>query len=216
MRGKAVDTRSWKSQVGITPAYAGKSSERWWCPRPPRDHPRVCGEKGASARSWQAVQGSPPRMRGKGEGLLHPRLPDGITPAYAGKSFQIFDFVLWCWDHPRVCGEKVYRDDPYNAGQGSPPRMRGKVDRCSSSSPLFGITPAYAGKSCCVSALFRCSWDHPRVCGEKERENLADSLCPGSPPRMRGKGESRKHTKFCCGITPAYAGKSWLHPLSGS
>ena len=30
----------------------------------------------------------------------------GITPAYAGKRGTISRAVLFCKDHPRVCGEK--------------------------------------------------------------------------------------------------------------
>ena len=71
-----------------------------------RDHPRVCGEKGASARSWQAVQGSPPRMRGKGHILQVGVVGLGITPAYAGKSPPPGHEVQPVGDHPRVCGEK--------------------------------------------------------------------------------------------------------------
>ena len=56
-------------QVGIsriTPAYAGKSAGCHIQPKPDRDHPRLCGEKGLHRVSF------PPVWR--------------ITPAYAGKS----------------------------------------------------------------------------------------------------------------------------------
>ena len=70
---------------GITPAYAGKRP----CPQlhacPPWDHPRVCGEKGTSAKTEKEVKGSPPRMRGKVWSEANGKFRDGITPAYAGK-----------------------------------------------------------------------------------------------------------------------------------
>ena len=66
-------------------------------------------------------------MRGKGDIVQLGGLHVGITPAYAGKSQNIVVFVLFCRDHPRVCGEKqrtlAVQDEP----QGSPPRMRGKA-----------------------------------------------------------------------------------------
>ena len=46
-------------------------------------------------------------MRGKAFGLMHMRLPKGITPAYAGKSFAHSLIPPLLGDHPRVCGEKT-------------------------------------------------------------------------------------------------------------
>ena len=45
MRGKAFCDRHSVNQIGITPAYAGKSASD--APARPRraDHPRLCGEK---------------------------------------------------------------------------------------------------------------------------------------------------------------------------
>ena len=50
--------------------------------------------------------------------------------------------------------------------------------------------------------------DHPRLCGEKYRNNHGMQEMLGSPPPMRGKD---LHFCSCCAdlrITPAYAGKS--------
>ena len=111
-------------------------------------------------------------------------------------------------DHPRVCGEKartlIVQDEP----QGSPPRMRGKVNRNNERHFLQRITPAYAGKRERneFSGIER--WDHPRVCGEKRLGRAAGIRAPGSPPRMRGKVNAAGLVKNFHGITPAYAGKS--------
>ena len=51
---------------------------------------------------------------------------EGITPAYAGKSAVYAEIVLYCGDHPRVCGEKTAARLTGKALRGSPPRMRGK------------------------------------------------------------------------------------------
>ena len=65
--------------------------------------------------------------------------------------------------------------------------MRGKVLQCLFIACLYGITPAYAGKSgYSVSGRTR-HQDHPRLCGEKFRV---------------GEAYSRAYR-----ITPAYAGK---------
>ena len=87
MRGKVFDCFGPESAVGITPAYAGKSSIscHWRSDR--RDHPRVCGEKKAKNRTATTNAGSPPRMRGKAAHGRHGVRCGGITPAYAGKRY---------------------------------------------------------------------------------------------------------------------------------
>ena len=66
--------------------------------------------------------------------------------------------------------------------------MRGKVKDLRDGLGLERITPACAGKS----------------------TYYQDSVytTPGSPPRMRGKGQARHFLHPVAGITPAYAGKS--------
>ena len=69
------------------------------------------------------------------------------------------------------------------------------------------ITPACAGKRWLYISLDLLAGDHPRVCGEKATAagfNLRDV---GSPPRVRGKGKSRRIPALQGGITPACAGK---------
>ena len=146
MRGKGQALLANDLRVGITPAYAGK--RRLHCLRRSRlwDHPRVCGEKNWQSRRLVIGRGSPPRMRGKvghfGAGVGG----RGITPAYAGKSWN----SRWnppCWkDHPRVCGEKPAASRPKAIHPGSPPRMRGKGTSARPRSWANRITPAYAGK----------------------------------------------------------------------
>ena len=45
-------------------------------------------------------------MRGKGPKSWPSTLHTGITPAYAGKSYDGKDKFRTQMDHPRVCGEK--------------------------------------------------------------------------------------------------------------
>ena len=146
--------------------------------------------------------GSPPRMRGKADCRPHDRGEHRITPAYAGKSLKYAKEEHGIEDHPRVCGEKqaVWCSEP--GPEGSPPRMRGKVIKCT-----WG---------------WYVPMDHPRVCGEKQTAKTQRTTAAGSPPRMRGKGTFGGCGAGPCGITPAYAGKSspagncrsvwWDHP----
>ena len=107
MRGKGVKQYTADRVVGITPAYAGKSSPAAVKVIFGQDHPRLCGEKIQNwLACWQEV-GSPPPMRGKANRSTIFCTLCGITPAYAGKrSIYVFHNGVYR-DHPRLCGEKV-------------------------------------------------------------------------------------------------------------
>ena len=71
-------------------------------------------------------------------------------------------------------------------GDGSPPRMRGELNRLGTNQVVWGITPAYAGRTSGMLSLPMDSRDHPRVCGENHPLNEIVCGAHGSPPRMRG------------------------------
>ena len=127
MRGKARQQEHLAAQSGITPACAGKSFGLLVPMHRTQDHPRVCGEKTGCPGSLGSRIGSPPHVRRKGLPGPVMRITGGITPACAGKSFLRSSSQSRSGDHPRVCGEKVYKDIKHVAAVGSPPRMRGKV-----------------------------------------------------------------------------------------
>ena len=126
MRGKDHGKPAGHGPLGITPACAGKSSQRSSATRSARDHPRVCGEKTFDRLLEMAEKGSPPRMRGKVTCMTLHKSWNGITPAYAGKSAGLRAAVYRKRDHPRVCGEKFRAYAKIWNEWGSPPRMRGK------------------------------------------------------------------------------------------
>ena len=132
-----------------------------------RDHPRVCGEKILGLLLKTGLLGSPPRVRGKDMIWAYLTTTVGITPACAGKRWTCKPQKEWCWDHPRVCGEKATMQEIYRSKSGSPPRVRGKEREHPVVARFAGITPACAGKSHLVKFLY--AW------------------VLGSPPRVRGK-----------------------------
>ena len=146
-------------------------------------------------------------MRGKVPAAPSAPMISGITPAYAGKRQERLSSRTSRRDHPRVCGEKLSCPVRGRHHKGSPPRMRGKVSLEDVLYCNCGITPAYAGKSHSKSAIHLPSWDHPRVCGEKQFQLFDNTLRQGSPPRMRGKVMVKFQPLPVVGITPAYAGK---------
>ena len=90
--------------------------------------------------------------------------------------------------------------------------MRGKEVKRPGRAWSSRITPAYAGKRPRFRRNEHKRQDHPRVCGEKRFIFFFIRHSPGSPPRMRGKGQVDFLGGLSGGITPAYAGKS--HRLS--
>ena len=167
MRGKVIVRSRNAVQIGITPAYAGKSARILKRRTEKRDHPRVCGEKRKDFETANRKKGSPPRVRGKAE-VRHERDQEpGITPACAGKRHCPRFRPGKTRDHPRVCGEKESCQKIQKTTLGSPPRMRG-TDLCDViCGQQSGITPAYAGKRYPYQYAEYCIGDHPRVCGEK-------------------------------------------------
>ena len=105
-RGKVVRHRCILFDVGITPAWAGKSrpAVRWSAQS--GDHPRVGGEKHNHSYQQGLERGSPPRGRGKVDVGIPMLAPVRITPAWAGKRKALFALVHSTEDHPRVGGEK--------------------------------------------------------------------------------------------------------------
>ena len=168
VRGKERQDGTFASAIGITPACAGKSIASPFSFTLLQDHPRVCGEKPFLAAELALMTGSPPRVRGKAFMKRYFSSYGGITPACAGKSHTLRFRIPRHRDHPRVCGEKLYRQPWSQLTMGSPPRVRGK-----------------ARENGCFGAAEE---DHPRVCGEKIIRGAHRLLNKGSPPRVRGKG----------------------------
>ena len=106
MRGKDSQTSTALLLIGITPAYAGKSSRYRLISISSRDHPRLCGEKFPCPSASGFRFGSPPPMRGKVSSTTPKEKSIGITPAYAGKSERKMKNESYTEDHPRLCGEK--------------------------------------------------------------------------------------------------------------
>ena len=187
MRGKHSLSAQKARASRITPAHAGKTIPARGSSASTQDHPRACGENGATLLREHTRGGSPPRMRGKHSCTLSPFGLPGITPAHAGKTSFCFGQRLVVEDHPRACGENKPGGRLFGVGVGSPPRMRGKQVHEDSLVKLAGITPAHAGKTLSAAVAPRRDWDHPRACGENPCCMDGASRQKGSPPRMRGK-----------------------------
>ena len=73
-------------------------------------------------------------------------------------------------DHPRRCGENYKVTVAFFKTSGSPPQVRGKQTATDYDPYLHGITPAGAGKTFVPTACGHYAQDHPRRCGENNRD----------------------------------------------
>ena len=146
VRGKGAAAGARSQNYGITPACAGKRPTVAVIDGTGRDHPRVCGEKHSSSFLQGEGEGSPPRVRGKDAASAACPRHLRITPACAGKRMFFMRNPPEREDHPRVCGEKCFRQAAVSGQAGSPPRVRGKAVFPLSRIAYNRITPACAGK----------------------------------------------------------------------
>ena len=86
--------------------------------------------------------------------------------------------------------------------------MRGTESVCSMEDCRTGITPAHAGNSPRADCPCLHQRDHPRSCGEQPIYPANYRVDIGSPPLMRGTGETYAISCMYQGITPAHAGNS--------
>ena len=74
----------------------------------------------------------------------------------------------------------------FGACIGSPPRLRGALNRNCDRGGMSRITPAPAGSTVGVIGETAKGGDHPRACGEHVPVTSSSSANEGSPPRLRG------------------------------
>ena len=169
-RGKDDEHDDLDELLGITPAWAGKSTVRDQRVSVQEDHPRVGGEKSVTVILRVLTEGSPPRGRGKVCQHLPQRARSRITPAWAGKRRRRSSRSTSARDHPRVGGEKSAVSVVTVTEIGSPPRGRGKERLHEGAGAQEGITPAWAGKRHRDLGRDHVREDHPRVGGEKTKK----------------------------------------------
>ena len=141
--------------------------------------------------SFTSPLGSPPLTRERPVSKHGQQTAGRITPAYAGKTFQIYFLDNPFWDHPRSRGKDkwfVWENVP---GAGSPPLTRERLGVVCRDREEARITPAHAGKTKVLCFLDRPVWDHPRSRGKDgQTDKVADGQ-GGSPPLTR-----ERHVKW--------------------
>ncbi len=112
--------------------------------------PHTRGTRRTRSPACQATRNHP-RIRGEHlQQLPEPARGDGIIPAHAGSTA-----IGWARDY---------------ASEGSFPHMRGARDMGELGEREGRIIPAHAGSTTSRTPLPCSAWDHPRTCGEHQRE----------------------------------------------
>ena len=131
-----------------------------------------------------------------------------IIPADAGSTRTGMIWRRPRQDHPRGCGEHVYRVGSSMSKLGSSPRMRGARRYLRSICLTVRIIPADAGSTRSSIVISVGSGDHPRGCGEHWTVATIGHSVKGSSPRMRGARYQRPTPFVVIGIIPADAGST--------
>ena len=106
-RGKLGLNLTLTRGLRLIPAWAGKTSASSRATRFRRAHPRVGGENAPIVSVLPFSQGSSPRGRGKLPSYCVHVNPNGLIPAWAGKTESNWSAVAHARAHPRVGGENL-------------------------------------------------------------------------------------------------------------
>ena len=156
----------------------------------------------------RAVSGSSPRGRGKPASDRGHGTPDGLIPAWAGKTTGRPTGQIRPPAHPRVGGENSRIGMRPAFQRGSSPRGRGKPTCLPPNYSPAGLIPAWAGKTRSRLCWTPSSRAHPRVGGENSQSSSEIRRRVGSSPRGRGKLQHGRVGHDGGGLIPAWAGKT--------
>ena len=126
-RGKLEPCGKRRPYVRLIPAWAGKTQNFTSQDVDMRAHPRVGGENEIGCGVMFAACGSSPRGRGKLASRRNSATPNGLIPAWAGKTCNPWCLRRLIPAHPRVGGENARAFAGEHEGDGSSPRGRGKL-----------------------------------------------------------------------------------------
>ncbi len=152
-------------------------------------------------------------MRGAPAGPAFLARDAGIIPADAGSTAPDTRGTRFCRDHPRGCGEHPALSKQRKPNQGSSPRMRGALIVRRGGVGGVGIIPADAGSTLSPANAAADNVDHPRGCGDHDRDGGKSAWHAGSSPRMRG-AQSGLTRVDGSRIIPADAGSTPRQPCS--
>ena len=186
-RGRQTVASVGTAAVGLTPAFAGKTSDAAQCNPASGAHPRIRGEDSNRCCVASTSGGSPPHSRGRRGLEAGAGVCVGLTPAFAGKTLAEAGLPEHEWAHPRIRGEDAPFACDGREKLGSPPHSRGRRPCARPPCRRRGLTPAFAGKTARKSRLACGRRAHPRIRGEDIPCRRRSPAMTGSPPHSRGR-----------------------------
>ena len=190
------------------PAYAGNAQCSVFRSIEGAVHPRIRGERSSNNNNFFNGDGSSPHTRGtRGAAGEEPGQPRFI-PAYAGNAAGRESRACPRTVHPRIRGERALRGLEHLAEHGSSPHTRGTPGFLHYVRHFHRFIPAYAGNAPRTRAIPGSSSVHPRIRGERTKEEFTPFVESGSSPHTRGTRVARLHDAVMIRFIPAYAGNA--------
>ena len=151
----------------FTPVHTGKRSSHSDDYAGSTVHPRAYGEECGVVWLFLVVLGSPPCIRGRVHVFRILSAASRFTPVHTGKRYLRGRPVLAFSVHPRAYGEELRKKFVDTCTAGSPPCIRGRVDKPTHQDRCRRFTPVHTGKS--LNRMPQCltSPVHPRAYGEE-------------------------------------------------
>ena len=179
----------------------------------PPAHPRSRGENLLlRLRGWRS-RGSSPLTRGKLIPVDLGDVPEGLIPAHAGKTWNLWLAVSHMAAHPRSRGENLVLNTKGSDAEGSSPLTRGKLGVGGDGLTCDRLIPAHAGKTDSGGGVKTERGAHPRSRGENDQRCGEVPKFVGSSPLTRGKllgaGQYAVHDR----LIPAHAGKTHVRSV---
>ena len=165
----------------------------------------MCGADSGTARAFDNLLGSPPRVRSRPDTAVGYAITGGITSACAEQTGLTRPRTSCAGDHLRVCGaDPVYWNHDVN-DPGSPLRVRSRHGVDHADLDAEGITSACAEQTGRVFGHRLPDGDHLRVCGADSLVSPPAPWIRGSPPRVRSRLRQCGVGRPVLGITSACA-----------
>ena len=197
-------------RAGPIPACAGQPLCTVSTLRFIRAYPRVCGATLERPRSFTAVVGLSPRVRGNRDAQQQVSDKTGPIPACAGQPTPSASKSITARAYPRVCGATPHIPFELALRTGLSPRVRGNLQNSQDAASVMGPIPACAGQPGRCYATWLGLGAYPRVCGATGIWMMADTRPLGLSPRVRGNLCRNTSQKPCRGPIPACAGQPSL------
>ena len=139
---------------------------------------------------------------------MQPQGRSRFIPAYAGNAREAVLSAVQDAVHPRIRGERAVRLHLHVMAGGSSPHTRGTLLAARNGVPELRFIPAYAGNAPPPPQTPPARAVHPRIRGERLKQENKLMLEVGSSPHTRGTHEVDGIDSSVTRFIPAYAGNA--------